>query len=52
MPNLGVLNLQKNPVVGKMEHYRKQVIASIPTLKYLDERPIFPDERRAALAWY
>lgn len=49
---LGVLYLQGNPCVKKIQHYRKVVIARIPTLKYLDDRPVFDDERLRCEAWY
>ncbi len=52
MPALAVLYLQGNPVVKKLRHYRKQVVARLPGLKYLDDRPVFPDERRRCDAWY
>jgi hypothetical protein len=52
MPSLAVLYLQGNPVVKKLRHYRKQVVARLPGLKYLDDRPVFPEERRRCDAWY
>jgi dynein assembly factor 1 len=51
MPNLSVLYMQNNPVCKEINHYRKTLIISIPTLKYLDDRPVFDDERRFAEAW-
>ena len=48
---LSVLYLQGNPLVHGLRHYRKQMVANIPKLTYLDERPIFPEERRATEAW-
>jgi len=52
MPNLAVLHLQGNPVVKKITNYRKTVIARLPALKYLDDRPVFEKERRTVDAWY
>ena len=52
LPNLAVLYLKGNPAVKQIKHYRKVVIARIPTLKYLDDRPVFEDERLRAEAWY
>ena len=51
MPNLKVLYLQNNPVVKKIKNYRKTVIAALPSLKYLDDRPVFEDDRRHAEAF-
>lgn len=51
MPKLGVLYLQGNPVCKKIPNYRKTVIASIPTLKYLDDRPVFEEDRLFAEAF-
>ena len=51
MPNLAVLYLQNNPVVKKIDYYRKTLIAKIPTLKYLDDRPVFEEDRRRAEAF-
>jgi hypothetical protein len=34
-----------------IRNYRKTVIAALPELKYLDERPVFEDERRLVNAW-
>ncbi|CDW73343.1 leucine rich repeat family protein [Stylonychia lemnae] len=51
LPNLAVLYLQGNPVVKKIRNYRKTLIARIPTLKYLDDRPVFDEDRRYAEAF-
>jgi len=52
MPNLAVLYLQGNPCVKQTKHYRRTYIARIPTLKFLDDRPVFDDERERAEAFY
>ena len=52
MPNLAVLYLQGNPAVKRIRFYRKHVIGRLPGLKYLDDRPIFPDERARCDVWY
>ena len=54
MPNLKVLYMQKNEISkGKLiPSYRKTVIAKLPNLKYLDDRPVFVEDRRHAEAWY
>ena len=51
MPNLKVLYLQNNGCIGKIRNYRKTVIAKLPNLKYLDDRPVFDDDRRNAEAF-
>lgn len=51
MPQLACLYLQGNPVVSKIRHYRKTMIVNIRTLNYLDDRPVFPKERRLCDAW-
>jgi len=51
LPELKVLYLKGNPCVKSIRSYRKKVVSSIPTLTYLDDRPIFETERRLADAW-
>eukprot|EP00658_Telonema_sp_P-2_P033262 TRINITY_DN2444_c0_g1_i18.p1 TRINITY_DN2444_c0_g1~~TRINITY_DN2444_c0_g1_i18.p1 ORF type:complete len:510 (+),score=117.40 TRINITY_DN2444_c0_g1_i18:442-1971(+) len=51
LPDLRTLYLKHNPIVSKMERYRKNVIASIKTLVYLDDRPIDEMERASTDAW-
>ena len=52
MPQLAVLYLQGNPCVKKIRHYRKHVIGKLKNLKYLDDRPVFDDERKRCDVWY
>lgn len=52
LANLKCLYLKGNPVVSTMKNYRKTIIAALPSLTYLDERPVFEDERRIVNAWY
>ncbi|RHY32012.1 hypothetical protein DYB32_002978 [Aphanomyces invadans] len=68
MPNLRVLYLQVhaaihkcaqdsscvqgNDVVKHIKQYRKTVVARCKNLRYLDDRPVFDDERRRVNAWY
>jgi dynein assembly factor 1 len=51
MKMLRVLYLKGNPVVRAIPNYRKTVIASLPELKYLDDRPVFEEDRRYAEAF-
>jgi dynein assembly factor 1 len=38
-------------VVRKISQYRKNIICLLRGLTYLDDRPVFDDERRLAHAW-
>lgn len=51
LPNLRCLYLTGNPVVSNMKNYRKLMVAALPGLTYLDDRPVFEDERRLVNAW-
>ena len=51
MPSLSVLYLQNNPITKKIPNYRKTLIARLPKLKYLDDRPVFDEDRRYAEAF-
>ena len=51
LPNLRALYLQGNPVVKKIRHYRKRLTFLLPELRYLDDRPVFPDDRLRAVAF-
>nr|CCA15133.1 conserved hypothetical protein [Albugo laibachii Nc14] len=51
MPSLKVLYLQGNEVVKHIRQYRKTVIYRCRHLTYLDDRPVFPEERRRVDAW-
>lgn len=52
MPNLAVIYLQGNEFIKKVKNYRKAVIHNMPALKYLDDRPVFDDERRFVEAFF
>lgn len=52
MPNLKVLYLMGNPVVKALRHYRKRIIGSCVELRYLDDRPVFEEEKRRVTAWH
>lgn len=49
--NLRVLNLQGNPFIKKMPHYRSMIISHCKRLKQLDGRRICSEERRRCNAW-
>lgn len=51
MPNIAVVYLQNNDFTKKISHYRKSIISRIPGIKYIDDKPVFEDENRYALAW-
>ena len=51
MSNLHVLNLMGNPVAKEIKNYRKTIILQCESLTYLDDRPVFPQERACAKAW-
>jgi len=51
MPNLKLLKLDGNPVVRKIPGYRKTLICRLKKLTYLDDRPVFEEERQTAEAW-
>jgi dynein assembly factor 1, axonemal len=51
MKNLRAVYLQGNPVVKKIKYYRKKMTVLLPDLRYLDDRPVFPDDRLRAEAF-
>jgi dynein assembly factor 1 len=51
LKKLKVLRYHGNPGIRHIEHYRKRIINGLPQLSYMDERPIFPVERKTCLAW-
>jgi len=51
LPIIAVLYLQGNPFTKKVRNYRKSMISHLPTLKYLDDRPVFDDDRSFAEAF-
>jgi dynein assembly factor 1 len=52
MRDLKVLYSQGNSYAKKIVAYRKVVTAKIPELRYLDDRPVFEEDRRRAEAFY
>ena len=51
MKDLKVLYLMGNPVVKSIKYYRKTLVGRCKGLKYLDDRPVFDEERRRVDAW-
>jgi dynein assembly factor 1 len=51
IPNLKVLYLSGNECTRKIPNYRKTLIGKINKLTYIDNKPIFDDEKRFALAF-
>lgn len=51
LPALKCLYLRGNPLVSRLRSYRKAVIAALPGLTYLDDRPVAELERVCAEAW-
>ncbi|KAH8091085.1 dynein associated LRR protein [Aureococcus anophagefferens] len=54
LPALSTLDVQANGLAdgeGELRNYRKRMISEIKTLRYLDDRPVFEDERRRCEAW-
>ena len=41
-----------NPVIPKIQNYRRNMISKLKKLTYLDDRPVFEKERLATEAWY
>lgn len=51
IPDLRVLYMMGNPCVKQITHYRKMMIYKCKQLKYLDDRPVFDEERRRVDVW-
>jgi len=52
MPELRVLYTQGNPFVSKIKNFKKVMIHELPKLNYLDDRPVFEEDRRYAEAFH
>mmetsp|Transcript_106785 Transcript_106785/g.308900 ORF Transcript_106785/g.308900 Transcript_106785/m.308900 type:complete len:537 (+) Transcript_106785:69-1679(+) len=51
MPDLRVLYLKGNPCSKRIPNYRKSITVYCADLRYLDDRPVFVEDRRAAEAF-
>lgn len=51
LPSLCSLYIKDNPVLESIRGSRKILVASLPKLTYLDDRPVFELERVCAEAW-
>jgi dynein assembly factor 1 len=51
MPELRVLYLLNNKLIKGIKNYRKTMTAKLPKLTYLDDRPVFQEDRRNAEAF-
>jgi dynein assembly factor 1 len=51
IPLVRVIDLQGNDCLRKIPSYRKNFIVKLKELRYLDDRPVFDDERRFAEAF-
>ena len=49
--DLRVLYLSNNPVTRNIRNYRKYMISKLPQLTYLDDKPVFTNDRRKAEAF-
>lgn len=52
LPGLATLCLMGNPVTRQIVQYRRTLIANLPALRYLDDRPVKEVDHEAALAWF
>lgn len=51
LPLVSVVYMQGNGLSHRLRSYRRNMILHLPALTYLDERPVFPEERRVVQAW-
>ena len=51
MKHLAVFFCQKCDIVKNTSNFRRKMIYNCPNLSHLNEQPVFPDERRMALAF-
>eukprot|EP01062_Namystynia_karyoxenos_P058606 TRINITY_DN50125_c0_g1_i1.p1 TRINITY_DN50125_c0_g1~~TRINITY_DN50125_c0_g1_i1.p1 ORF type:complete len:519 (+),score=218.22 TRINITY_DN50125_c0_g1_i1:95-1558(+) len=51
LAELKCLYVQGNEIGGQTRYWRRKVVGGIKTLTYMDERPVFEEERHAVDAW-
>jgi len=51
MPQLAVVQMQGNPLINTVTQYRRSLISRCKSLTYVDDRPVFPEDRLAIEAW-
>lgn len=51
LPHLSVFYGKGNPVISTTKQYRKRLISRMPSLNFLDNRPVMEVERLCAEAW-
>lgn len=51
LPDLRVVYLMGNPCVKAIRNYRRTIVSRCKHLRYLDDRPVFEEERRRTDAW-
>eukprot|EP01083_Nonionella_stella_P241767 843970_1 len=50
LPSLRCLYMKGNPVVNEIRFYRKTLVSALSELTYLEDRPVFENERRIIIA--
>lgn len=51
LPSLRVIYLKQNGIMNKIKNYRKRMLAELPGLTYLEDRPVGVHERWLAIAY-
>ncbi|KAJ9461330.1 Leucine-rich repeat-containing protein ODA7 [Diplonema papillatum] len=51
LPKIACLYIQGNELPNQTRYFRRKMIGTIQTLTYMDERPVFAEDRRAINQW-
>ena len=51
LPVLACLYIQSNELPNQTRYFRRKMVGTIKTITYMDERPVFPEDRRTINAW-